>query len=48
MGFFDAALAIVIVGGAVYLVYRSIWKNKGRCPDCKEDHKIKTKVWKDD
>ncbi len=48
MVFVNAALVIVILGGAVYMLYRSIWKNKGRCPDCKENHKVKKKIWKDD
>ncbi len=34
MGFVDIALMAVIVGGAVYLLYRSLWKKKGHCPGC--------------
>ena len=24
----------VIISGAIYLLYRSIWKKKGHCPGC--------------
>ncbi len=34
MGFIDIALMVVIISGAVYLLYRSIWKKKGHCPGC--------------
>jgi hypothetical protein len=34
MGFVDVVLMIVIVCGAVYLLYRSIWKKKGHCSGC--------------
>lgn|GEM_PF-696166 len=34
MGSIDIALMAVIIGGAVYLLYRSVWKKKGHCPGC--------------
>jgi len=34
MGFIDIALMAVIIAGAVYLLYRSVWKKKGHCPGC--------------
>jgi hypothetical protein len=34
MGFIDIALMIVIAGGALYLLYRSVWKKKGHCQGC--------------
>jgi hypothetical protein len=34
MNFVDFALIAAIIAGAVYLLYRSIWKKKGRCPGC--------------
>lgn len=34
MGFVDVALMILIVGGALYLLYRSIWKKGGYCHGC--------------
>jgi len=34
MGFVDIALMAVIIGGAVYLLYRSLWKKKGHCSGC--------------
>jgi hypothetical protein len=34
MGFVDVALMAVIIAGAVYLLYRSLWKKKGHCPGC--------------
>jgi hypothetical protein len=34
MGFVDIALIVIIVGGALYLLYRSVWKKKGHCPGC--------------
>jgi hypothetical protein len=34
MGFVDIVLAGLIVGGAVYLLYRSLWKKKGYCHGC--------------
>lgn len=38
MGFIDIALMIVIAGGALYLLYRSIWKKKGHCQGCDSGH----------
>jgi hypothetical protein len=37
MGFVDIALIAAIIAGAVYLLYRSIWKKKGHCPGCDSD-----------
>jgi hypothetical protein len=34
MSFVDIALIAAIIAGAVYLLYRSIWKKKGHCPGC--------------
>jgi len=34
MSFVDIALMVVIIGGAIYLLYRSVWKKKGHCPGC--------------
>jgi hypothetical protein len=34
MGFTDIAFMILIIGGAFYLLYRSLWKKKGHCPGC--------------
>lgn len=33
MGLSDIILMILIVGGAVWLLYRSLWKKKGCCGD---------------
>jgi len=34
MGFVDIILMVLIIAGAVYLLYRSVWKKKGCCPGC--------------
>lgn len=34
MSWVDFSLASGIVLGALYLLYRSIWKNKGSCGGC--------------
>ena len=34
MGIFDIVLMIVILGGAFWLLYHSIWKKKGCCQGC--------------
>ncbi len=34
MNFVDIALMVVIIAGAVYLLYRSLWKKKGHCQGC--------------
>jgi len=34
MGFVDIILMAVIIAGALYLLYRSLWKKKGHCPGC--------------
>jgi hypothetical protein len=34
MGPSDFILSAVILGGAGYLLYRSIWKKKGHCAGC--------------
>jgi hypothetical protein len=34
MGYADIALMVSIAAGAVYLLYRSIWKKKGYCHGC--------------
>jgi hypothetical protein len=34
MSFVDIALMVVIIAGAVYLLYRSVWKKKEHCQGC--------------
>lgn len=34
MGFTDIVWMTAIIGGAVYLLYRSLWKKKGHCQGC--------------
>ena len=34
MKFTDVFFMALIIGGALYLLYRSIWKNKGHCSGC--------------
>ncbi|TAL22006.1 MAG: FeoB-associated Cys-rich membrane protein [Nitrospirae bacterium] len=34
MNFVDIALMAVIIAGALYLLYRSLWKKKGHCQGC--------------
>lgn len=34
MGATDILLMGVIIGGALYLLYRSVWKKKGHCSGC--------------
>jgi len=34
MGFADVFFMAVIVSGAIYLLYRSVWKKKGHCSGC--------------
>ena len=34
MGFADIILMAAIIGGAFFLLYRSLWKKKGHCPGC--------------
>ncbi|MGE5895002.1 MAG: FeoB-associated Cys-rich membrane protein [bacterium] len=34
MAFTDILLMALIIAGAVYLLYRSVWKKKGHCPGC--------------
>ena len=34
MGFMDIMLMVVIIGGAFYILYRSVWKKKGHCSGC--------------
>jgi len=34
MGIFDIVLMVVILAGAAWLLYRSLWKKKGHCPGC--------------
>jgi len=34
MGFVDILLMGLIIAGAVYLLYRSVWKKKGHCQGC--------------
>jgi hypothetical protein len=41
MGFVDIALMVLIVGGALYLLYRSLWKKKGYCHGCDSSGKCR-------
>jgi hypothetical protein len=41
MGFVDIVLIVPIVGGAVYLLYRSLWKKKGYCHGCDSSEKCR-------
>ena len=34
MGFADIIWMGLIIGGAFYLLYRSLWKKRGRCQGC--------------
>ena len=34
MGVSDIVLMVLIIGGALYLLYRSLWKKKGHCAGC--------------
>jgi hypothetical protein len=34
MGLTDYLLMGLIIGGAIYLLYHSIWKKKGHCSGC--------------
>lgn len=34
MGFVDIIFMVLIVTGALYLLYRSLWKKQGHCPGC--------------
>ncbi len=37
MGATDIFLMGLIIGGAIYLLYRSIWKKKGHCSGCSSE-----------
>ena len=41
MGIVDYVLIGLIVTGAVYLLYRSLWKKKGYCSGCDISGKCK-------
>ena len=41
MGIVDFVLIGLIVGGAFYLLYRSLWKKKGYCHGCDSSGKCK-------
>lgn len=34
MGIYDIAWMVMIVVGALYILYRSLWKKKGHCVGC--------------
>ena len=34
MSMLDVTLMVLILGGAFYLLYRSLWKKKGHCQGC--------------
>ncbi len=37
MGFTDIGLMVLIASGAIYILYRSIFKKKGHCGGCCSD-----------
>ncbi|MBI5101079.1 MAG: FeoB-associated Cys-rich membrane protein [Nitrospirae bacterium] len=37
MGIKDIIFMALIIGGALYLLYRSVWKKKGHCSGCGPD-----------
>jgi hypothetical protein len=41
MGIVDYVLIGLIVTGAVYLLYRSIWKKRGYCSGCSSSEKCR-------
>lgn len=34
MSIADIVVMVLIVAGALYLLYRSVWKKQGHCPGC--------------
>lgn len=40
MGSADIIMMVLIVAGALFILYRSLWKKKGHCPGC--DSKVCT------
>jgi hypothetical protein len=34
MGIWETVLTVLIIGGAIFLLYRSLWKKRGYCPGC--------------
>ncbi len=34
MRIIDIVLIVSIISGAVYIIYRSLWKKQGHCPGC--------------
>lgn len=36
MGLVDMLFMAIIISGALYLLYRSIWKKKGHCSGCSD------------
>ena len=34
MGTADLMLMLAILGGTLWLLYRSLWKSRGKCPGC--------------
>jgi hypothetical protein len=41
MNLTDIALMGIIAGGAMYVLYRSLWKKKGHCSGCPTPEKEK-------
>lgn len=41
MNLTDIALMAIIAGGAIYLLYRSLWKKRGYCHGCSAPEKDK-------
>ena len=46
IGLVDLILAGALICGAVYLLYRSLWKKRGYCPGC-DSHNCAPKPEKD-
>ncbi len=42
MGISDVILMVLIIGGAVYLLYHSLWKKKGGCAGCCDSGECET------
>jgi hypothetical protein len=34
MGAVDAVIAVLVLAGACWILYRSLWKNRGGCAGC--------------
>jgi hypothetical protein len=34
MGIWEIVLIVLIIGGVIFLLYKSLWKKRGYCPGC--------------